>query len=137
MHHLEDICREMDILCKEKEENQQNYRENEEEVTKLKLEHERQINENHHMKSDLESLNMVLERLKLLLELRQKERDQAQLHMYENWEYYQQTLSQLNKMEESNRLLISKLNEIESSRGMRLLRKYYAVCNWIKRILRR
>lgn len=137
LHHLEDICREMDILCKEKEENQQNYRENEEEVTKLKLEHERQMNENHHMKSDLESLNMVLERLKLLLELRQKERDQAQLHMYENWEYYQQSLSQLNKMEESNRLLISKLNEIESSRGMRLLRKYYAVCNWVKRILRR
>ncbi len=62
-----------------------------------------------------------IERLKLLIDLTVQERDTAQAAVRQNWEYYQNTLCEL--------------NVIKASRGYRLLNFYYRIKRKIRKIL--
>lgn len=117
LHHLDEVREEMEKLRKNTEENSHSS-----ELEKLKKKCMR-------MTSEQEKLHMELERLKLLLELRQKERDSAQTYMHQNWELYQQTLEILGERE-------SRLDEIRSSRGMKMVEKYYSLRDKMKNIFR-
>ncbi len=105
LHHLDEVREEMEKLRKDAENS----------------------SEYNHMKLESEKLHMELERLKLLLELRQKERNEAQTWMHQNWDLYQQTLERLNEKE-------NRLNEIRSSRGMKMVEKYYSLRDRIKKV---
>lgn len=111
LHHLDEVREEMEKLRKNTEENSHSS-----ELEKLKKKCMR-------MTSEQEKLHMELERLKLLLDLRQKERNEAQIYMHQNWDLYQQAIEQV--------------NEIRSSRGMRIMEKYYSLRDKIKRIFRK
>lgn len=108
LHHLDEVREEMEKLRKDAENS----------------------SEYNHMKLESEKLHMELERLKLLLELRQKERNEAQTCMHQNWDLYQQTLERLNEQE-------NRLNEIQSSRGMKMVEKYYSLRDKMKGIFRK
>lgn len=111
LHHLDEVREEMEKLRKNTEEN--SHSSELEELKKKCMQ----------MTSEQEKLHMELERLKLLLELRQKERNEAQTCMHQNWDLYQQAIEQV--------------NEIRSSRGMRIMEKYYSLRDKIKRIFRK
>lgn len=72
------------------------------------------------------------ERLKVLLELAKKERDQAQLYMHQNWEYYQKALAERDQNWEYYQQTKQNLDNIEASFCFRMLRKFDRIVARIK-----
>lgn len=132
LHHLDEVREEMKQLRRDAEKNSlvSEYEELEKNYEQMKSGREELEKKYVRMKSEQEKLHMELERLKLLLELCQKERDSAQTYMHQNWELYQKTLEILGERE-------SRLDEIRSSRGMKMVEKYYSLRDRVRKMFRK
>lgn len=105
-------------------------------LRKFQDEYEFKIN---NLRKEYEQQNnsvVELDRLRILLELAQKERNEAQKHMMENWEYYQNALKERDQNWEYYQQALTQLTEIRSSLCFRMLKTFDRIMEKIKGLLR-